>query len=116
LLGGRRSKSALVPDALWISADGGQLNSEAISKRIVKLTRRSGPSVSPHLFRSCAATTIAIDAPEAVHVVPAVLGHAGPEVSERYYNLAGSVDASRRYHAILAELDRRQAHDDHASR
>ena len=97
-----------VPDALWVSAVGGQLSAEVMSKRIVKLTRRGGPPVSPHLFRSCAATTIATDAPEAVHVVPAILGHAGPEISDRYYNLASSLEASRRYNAVLSELRRRQ--------
>lgn len=92
------------PDALWISAIGGQLSAEVLSKRIVKLTGRSGAPLSPHLFRTCAATTIALYAPEAVDIVPAVLGHAGPEVSERYYNLAGSVEASRRYNSLLTQI------------
>jgi hypothetical protein len=47
-----------------------------------------------HDFRRAAATFIATDA-------PALLQHASPEVSEQHYNLAKSVEASRRFAAHL---------------
>jgi hypothetical protein len=55
-----------------------------------------------HDFRRAAATFIAIDAPDKIGWIPGVLQHASPEVSERHYNLAGSIEASRRFAAHVA--------------
>ena len=57
-----------------------------------------------HDFRRAAATFLAIDAPDKVGLIPGVLQHASPEVGERHYNLARSVEASRRFGAYLAAL------------
>jgi hypothetical protein len=57
-----------------------------------------------HDFRRAAATFLAIDAPDKVGLIPGVLQHASPEVGERHYNLAKSVEASRRVGAHLAKL------------
>ena len=54
-----------------------------------------------HDFRRAAATFIATDAPEKTGLIPGVLQHASPEVGE-LYNLARSVEASRRFAAHLA--------------
>ena len=54
-----------------------------------------------HDFRRAAATFIATDAPDKVGLIPGVLQHASPEVSEQHYNLAKSVEASRRFAAHL---------------
>jgi hypothetical protein len=60
-----------------------------------------GKTMSLHDFRRAAATFIAMDAPGKVGLIPGVLQHASPEVSEQHYNLARSVEASRRFAAHL---------------
>ena len=55
-----------------------------------------------HDFRRAAATFIATDAPEKIGLIQGVLQHASLDVSEQHYNLARSVEASRRFAAHLA--------------
>jgi hypothetical protein len=47
------------------------------------------------LYRSRAASSIAVDAPGDVDIIPAVLGHGSPKTAEKHYNLAGSREALR---------------------
>ena len=54
-----------------------------------------------HDFRRAAATFIAMDAPDKVGLIPGMLQHASPDMGERNYNLARSVEASRRFAAHL---------------
>jgi integrase/recombinase XerD len=60
-----------------------------------------------HDFRRSVATFIAADAPAKTGLVPGVLQHASPEVSEQHYNLARSVEASRRFATHLYKLRNR---------
>jgi integrase/recombinase XerD len=53
------------------------------------------------------ATFLAMDAPEKIGLIPGVLQHASPQVSEQHYNLARSVEASRRFAAHLANARNR---------
>ena len=98
---------SLPTDALWVSAQGTALKDEPISVRVAKATARDGAPIRPHLFRSCAGTTIAVRAPDDVHIIAPVLGHSGPEIGERFYNLAGSLEASRAHAAVIDELSRK---------
>ena len=63
-----------------------------------------GVPISPHLFRDCAATTIAIDDPEHVLTIAPLLGHTTLKTSEKHYNHARSLDASRRFQAVMREV------------
>ena len=54
-----------------------------------------------HDFRRAAATFLATDAPELIGLVPGVL-RASHDIGEQYYNLARSVEASRRFATNLA--------------
>lgn len=86
----------------WISSTGCPLNAKQVCARIVARTRaRFGFAVNPHLFRDAAATSIAIEDPEHVGMVAAILGHANPQTAERFYNQAGSLEAGRRLQAIV---------------
>ena len=58
-------------------------------------TGPNGTPLSPHLFRSMAATSVAIEAPGSVDLIRAILTHRLNQTGEQYYNLAGSLDASR---------------------
>jgi integrase len=94
---------------LWVSRDGGPLEADGLAQLIKKETKVAfGQSVNPHLFRDCAATTIAIDDPEHAHVIAPILGHSSMTTSERHYNQARTVDAGRHYHAVVAETRRKR--------
>ena len=94
-------------DAVWVSEIGTQIEQAALGCRIVKHTRAAfGRSVSPHLFRDCAATSIADDNPKHIGDASLVLGHADHKMTEKYYNHARSLEASRRLAGTLARLAR----------
>jgi integrase len=59
---------------------------------------------SPHLFRDCAATTLAYHSPDSARLTRGVLGHSGFRMAERHYNQATALDAGRRYAEVLARL------------
>lgn len=86
----------------WVSRDGGALGGEGIYGAVKRETRAAfGKSINLHLFRDCAATTIAVDDPAHAHVIAAVLGHSSMTTSENHYNQAGSIEAGRQYDDIL---------------
>lgn len=102
LLGGRAGT------ALWISRDGTAMTVNSLSRRVEAATgRRLGRRMGPHLFRHCAATGLALEAPDLAREIPALLGHRRPATGERYYNLAGAAEAAGEYQARLAALRRR---------
>ena len=104
----RADASRPAVDALWISKGGSAMTEIAIHFRIVTLTRaRYGRSLSMHLFRDCLATSIAIEDPAHVHITKSGLGHSTLRTSERHYNHASSLQASRRYQAEIIKLRRK---------
>jgi len=95
-------------DGLWASCRGRPL----IAGRIYDIARartlaKFGKAMGLHDFRRAGATFLAMDAPEKITLIPGMLQHASPEVGERHYNLAQSVEASRRVAAHLAETKSR---------
>jgi integrase/recombinase XerD len=85
-------------DAFWPSMKGGALRGGQICEMVKRRTQKAfGKTMALHDFRRAAATFLAMDAPEKVGLVPGVLQHAGPEVGQRFYNLARSTQASRRH-------------------
>ena len=113
------SHAGTAGNRLWVSRDGGPLESMGVAQLVLKETKAAfGQSINPHLFRDCAATTVAIDDPEHAHVIAPILGHSSMTTSERHYNQARTVDAGRQYHTILTEtrrkLPKRKAGADHA--
>jgi hypothetical protein len=66
-----------------------------------KLTLKTlGVDVSPHLFRTAAASTAAAYGSSTPHLASAILNHTDPRVTEEHYNLAGSVSACKVYSEI----------------
>jgi integrase/recombinase XerD len=89
-------------EALWLSMYGGAMEDNAIYTQIVARTRDGlGCPINPHLFRDCAATSIAIDDPAHVRIASRVLGHRTGSTTERFYNQAQSVEATRAMQAAL---------------
>ena len=96
-------------DALWLSQYGSQQSSKSIAYNIGRWTEAEfGRSLNPHLFRDCAATSIAVEDPQHINIIASVLGHASLATSQEYYNQARSIDASRRYLSCLQRLKRKR--------
>lgn len=91
-------------DGLWASSKGCSLTGCRIYDVIRgHVTAKFGKAMGLHDFRRAAATFIATDAPELIGLVPGALQHASADVAEQHYNLARSVEASRRFAAHLAK-------------
>ena len=92
-------------ERLWLTQYGRPFTEMQMYHRITKVTRRAfGIPINPHLFRHCAATTVAVEFPEEVGVVPGMLGHSGPKNSEKYYIQADAVTGSRRLAELIERL------------
>ena len=95
---------------LWASAKGCPMTPEAIYERITKHTTAAfGRSISPHLFRDCAATTIALRDPKHIGIARDLLGHKDLRTTQRYYNQAGQIEAGRRHQSTLHSIRDRLA-------
>jgi integrase/recombinase XerD len=105
LLRGERGTKPAEIDALWVSEIGTQLELGALATRLCIHTAHAfGASLPPHWFRDAAATTIAVEDPKHVRDARLVLGHASLATTERHYNQARSLEASRRHQAVLTRL------------
>ena len=90
-----------------MSLEGGGLSESAVEKRVRKRTATGGRKpVSPHLFRTCAATTVAVDAPTEVDLIPGFLNHTTPSTAESFYIVAGNLEASRAQAGVVEALRR----------
>jgi integrase len=101
----RRRSDAPDTGRLWLGAEGEPMTGKAISRKLRQcIGRHLGCAMSLHLFRDGAATTLAVQASADIAAAGDLLGHTDPRTSERYYNQARGVDASRRYHGLLDDL------------
>jgi site-specific recombinase XerD len=92
---------------LWITHDGRAMRSCAVYKSIVTRTRKAfGVAINPHLFRDCAATSLAIEDPGHVQVAATLLGHRSLSSTTRHYNQATTLTAARTYARTIADLRR----------
>lgn len=92
-------------NVLWVGKRGEIMNQDYIGSRIGDVTLRlTGKRVSPHLFRDCAATTLARLSPESARLIRPVLAHSGFRTAERHYIHAQTIDAGRDYAAIVQRL------------
>ncbi len=92
-------------DALWLGFEGQPLCAHSVYGRVVLVTERLfGSAINPHLFRSCAATSLVEQVPGAARLAAPLLGHRYFETTERYYVKAGQLVASRQINAMLAEI------------
>jgi integrase/recombinase XerD len=104
LLAGERGQLSPGTEALWVSEVGTMLEIGALANRIRKHTKEAfGASLPPHWFRDAAATSIAVEDPRHVRDAHHVLGNT-LAMTEKHYNQARSLEASRRHHATLTAL------------
>jgi integrase len=90
---------------LWISLRRRPQSAKSIAHNIGRHTReRYGRALNPHLFRDCAATSVAIHDSRNVGIIAPLLGHVGDKTARRHYNQARCLDASRRQAAAVLTL------------
>jgi integrase len=89
-------------NALWISSTTGRaMTTKNLGTLVSKITLETlGVDVSPHLFRTAAASTAAAYGGNTPHLASALLNHTDPRVTEEHYNRASSVSASKIYAEI----------------
>src|SRR5215471_9927739 len=95
-------------NALWISAKtSGPMHVNYLSRLISQVTLQTvGVAVSPHLFRTAAASTAAAYGGNTPHLASALLNHTDPRVTEEHYNRASSMSASKIYTEITNSFRR----------
>ena len=95
-------------DGLWASCKGCPLSGGRLYDIVrARMITKFGKAMGLHDLRRAAATYLAMDAPDMVGLIPGMLQHASPDVGERIYNLAGAVEASRRYATHVARTRER---------
>lgn len=94
-------------DAFWITKDGDPAPACVLYKQIKARTKKAfGKPVNPHLFRDCAATSIAEQDPEHVRIAQDVLGHATFKTTEENYLHARQRKAAARHQKSVQQLKR----------
>ena len=90
---------------LWISRFGTPLTEKTIYYHVTNRTKEAfGHPISPHLFRDCAATSVAIEDPDHVRIAANILGHHSLATTQRYYDQSRMLAASRSYQSALGEI------------
>ena len=99
-------------DGLWASYRGRPLaGCQIYDIARARTLEKFGKAMGLHDFRRAAATFMAMDAPDKIGLIPGVLQHASPDVSEQHYNLARSIEASHRFAAHLSKARDQVAFD-----
>lgn len=94
--------------ALWVSPKGGALRYGAIGDIISRHTTAvMGIRLTPHDMRDAAATTWALAAPGEIGISRDLLSHSDLRTTEKHYNRANGVQASRTLAKILQFVKRR---------
>lgn len=99
LLTGARQET----NALWISSESrAPMTATSLTALISQVTQQTvGIRISPHLFRTADATTIAEAKGDMPHLASALLGHAHPRITEEHYNRASSLSAAKTFAGII---------------
>ncbi len=103
---GRNQKSTGVPfDRLWITQYGLAVSDKSTMAAIETHTKaRFGHHVNCHLFRDCAATTMANKDPAHVRIAATLLGHTSFQSTQHNYIAASTRLASARYADLVQSL------------
>jgi integrase len=90
---------------LWISSTTRRpMTIRKVGSLISQLTRETlGIPISPHLFRTAAATTLADAKGDMPHLASALLGHTHPRITEERYNRASSLNVANMYANLIRE-------------
>lgn len=90
-------------DALWLSCWWQGQSETSCRQQVCHWTALEfGTPVSPHRFRECLATSLAVHDPDEVQIAHIILGNDYATMQD-HYNMARAVDAARHYHATLSK-------------
>ena len=97
------------PSALWLSSTDGAPMSYVQVGGVIKATTLAtvGVDVSPHLFRTSAASTVATRGGENPYLASALLHHTHPSVTNAHYNRATSLSAADRLRQIVRQYEKK---------
>lgn len=96
-------------DSFWIALSGKPLLVSGLRQAILKRTEQQlGKQIPPHLFRDCLATMIALERPERVDDVSALLGQRRPDSKDGYIAVAKSIIAQRQRQDLEVEARRKR--------
>jgi integrase len=97
------------PPALWLSSRSGKPMKGGSVRDLISSTTLAtvGVDVSPHLFRTCAASTAAILGGENPHLGSALLHHTNSRVTNIHYNRAGSLSAAESFRQIVRQYEKK---------
>jgi site-specific recombinase XerD len=92
-------------NSLWISSQTGRrFTYKNLGTLISKITLRTiGVDVSPHLFRTAAASTAAVKIPDHPYLASALLGHVDPGIADEHYKRTTSLNAATLYGNLIQE-------------
>ena len=102
-------RSSVDDNSLWISSrTGRRFTYKNLGTLISKITFQTlGVDVSPHLFRTAAASTAAVKLPQYPHLASALLGHSDSRVTDEHYKRMTSLIAGKVYAELVQQyLDR----------
>jgi integrase/recombinase XerD len=92
----------LKSDRVWISMGGHEMAEGSLYQIVTKRTKDEfGWSLSPHLFRDCAVTSLGAENPELVWVGMSLLHHTDPRTTEKHYDQALSDKAVNDYQDVV---------------
>jgi len=94
--------------ALWLSSNDGAPMSYSGVEQVIKTTTLStvGVGVSPHLFRTSAASTAATRGGDNPHLASALLNHTHSAVTNAHYNRASSLSAAENLRQIIRQYQK----------
>jgi integrase len=94
--------------ALWLGRCGNPLTYNAVERIITETTGLTiGVAVNPHRFRTSAATSAALHAPQSPHLGSALLQHSDRRVTQEHYVRASSLSVTRDFTGLIAGLRKR---------
>jgi integrase len=94
--------SQIDTNALWISSTGRPMTVKKVGSLITQITRETiGIGISPHLFRTADATTVAEACGDMPHLASALLGHSNSKITEEHYIRPSSLNAAKEYANII---------------
>jgi integrase len=97
------------PPALWLSSnDGAPISDKQVAVVIRRTTLATvGVEVSPHMFRTSGASTVATRGGENPYLASALLHHTHPSVTNAHYNRATSLSAAESLRQIVRQYEKK---------
>ena len=98
--------------ALWLSSSHGARLTDKYLARLVGANTLAtvGVKVTPHLFRTAAASGAAIYGGDNPHLGSAILHHSDPRVTQEHYNRATSLTAAESFRQIVRQYEKTKSH------